>query len=44
MGGQLTMWTEATPPGGGPPPHYHLNEDEWFFALEGRVEFFKDNA
>ena len=43
-GGQLTMWTEATPPGGGPPPHYHLNEDEWFFPLEGRVEFFKDNA
>ena len=38
------MWTEATPPGGGPPPHYHLNEDEWFFPLEGRVEFFKDNA
>lgn len=38
------MWIEVTPPGGGPPPHYHLNEDEWFFPLEGRVEFFKDNA
>ena len=43
-GGQLTMWTEVTPPGGGPPPHYHLNEDEWFFPLEGHVEFLKDNA
>ncbi|MHA3773911.1 cupin domain-containing protein [Verrucomicrobiota bacterium sgz303538] len=42
--GQFTMWTEVTPPGGGPPPHYHLNEDEWFFPMEGRVEFFKDNS
>lgn len=36
------MWTNVTPPGGGPPPHYHLNEDEWFFPLEGRPEFFLD--
>jgi quercetin dioxygenase-like cupin family protein len=43
-GGQFTMWTEVTPPGGGPPLHYHLNDDEWFFPLEGCVEFFKDNA
>lgn len=42
--GQFTMWTEVTPPGGGPPPHYHLNDDEWFFPMEGRVEFFKDNS
>ena len=38
-GGKLTMWTEITPPGGGPPPHYHLNEDETFHVLEGRVAF-----
>ena len=38
-GGKLTMWTEITPPGGGPPPHYHLNEDETFHLLEGRVAF-----
>jgi hypothetical protein len=31
--GDLTMWTEITPPGGGPPPHYHLNEDETFHVL-----------
>jgi mannose-6-phosphate isomerase-like protein (cupin superfamily) len=43
-GGKLAMWTEITPPGGGPPPHYHLSEDEWFFPLEGRVEFFKDDV
>ena len=33
------MWTEITPPGGGPPPHYHLNEDETFHVIEGRVAF-----
>ena len=37
--GKLTMWIEVTPPGGGPPPHYHLNEDESFHVLEGRVAF-----
>ena len=42
-GGRFAMWTEITPPGGGPPPHYHQKEDEWFFPLEGRVEFFKDD-
>ena len=40
--GELTMFLESTGPGGGPPPHYHANEDEWFYPLEGRVEFFKD--
>jgi mannose-6-phosphate isomerase-like protein (cupin superfamily) len=43
-GGKYTMFTDVTPPGGGPPPHYHQNEDEWFFVLEGRAEFFKDNV
>jgi len=38
-GGMLTLWTEITPPGGGPPPHYHVNEDETFHVLEGRVAF-----
>jgi quercetin dioxygenase-like cupin family protein len=38
-GGALTMWTEITPAGGGPPPHYHLNENETFHVLEGRVAF-----
>jgi mannose-6-phosphate isomerase-like protein (cupin superfamily) len=43
-GGKYTVFTDVTPPGGGPPPHYHLNEDEWFLVLEGRGEFFKENA
>jgi quercetin dioxygenase-like cupin family protein len=37
--GKLTMWTEITPPGGGPPPHQHVNEDEVFHVIEGRVAF-----
>jgi quercetin dioxygenase-like cupin family protein len=41
-GGKLTMWTEITPPGGGPPPHYHLNEDETFHVIEGRVAFLSN--
>jgi quercetin dioxygenase-like cupin family protein len=41
-GGTVTTWTEVTPPGGGPPPHYHLNEDEAFHVLKGRVAFLLD--
>lgn len=40
-GGRLTMWLETTPPGGGPPPHFHINDDETFHVLEGRVAFFQ---
>ena len=39
-GGAFTMFTDVTPPNGGPPPHWHDNEDEWFFVLEGTVSFF----
>lgn len=38
-GGQYTMFTDTTPPGGGPPPHFHVQEDEWWFVLEGRPSF-----
>jgi len=43
-GGCQTLWTEITPPGGGPPPHFHRDEDETFYVLDGRVSFFKDGA
>lgn len=43
-GGKFTSFVEVTPPGGGPPPHYHEGEDEWFFPLEGRAEFFLDGT
>jgi quercetin dioxygenase-like cupin family protein len=39
-GGALTMWIETTPPDSGPPPHYHVNDDETFHVIEGRVAFF----
>jgi len=42
-GGRLTMWLETTPPGGGPPPHFHINDDETFHVLEGRVSFFQNS-
>lgn len=38
-GGKYAMVLEVTPPGGGPPPHWHDNEDETFFVLEGRASF-----
>ena len=40
-GGRLAMWSELTPPGGGPPLHFHINDDEIFHVLEGRVAFYK---
>ena len=42
-GGRLTMWLETTPPGGGPPPHFHINDDETFHVLDGRVAFFQNS-
>lgn len=42
-GGRMTMWLETTPPGGGPPPHFHINDDETFYVLEGRVSFFQNS-
>lgn len=41
-GGQLTVFSNFTPPGGGPPPHYHVDEDEWFIPQQGHAEFFLD--
>ncbi|MCW1884638.1 cupin domain-containing protein [Luteolibacter flavescens] len=41
-GGRYTMFVNVTAPGGGPPPHRHDHEDEWFYVVEGRAEFFKD--
>ena len=42
-GGRETVWLETTPPNGGPPLHFHINEDETFHVLEGRVAFFQDS-
>jgi mannose-6-phosphate isomerase-like protein (cupin superfamily) len=42
-GGRQTVWLEITPPGGGPPLHFHINEEETFHVLEGRVAFFQNS-
>ncbi|MGI8891156.1 MAG: cupin domain-containing protein [Chthoniobacterales bacterium] len=42
-GGRQTMWLETTPPNGGPPTHFHINDDETFYVLEGRVSIFHDS-
>lgn len=39
-GGAVTQFTDCTPPRQGPPPHFHTTEDEWWYVLEGRAEFF----
>jgi mannose-6-phosphate isomerase-like protein (cupin superfamily) len=43
-GGRVTVFTDTTPPSGGPPPHFHTVEDEWWFVLEGRAEFFHEGS
>ncbi|MBP2833107.1 cupin domain-containing protein [Aquimarina sp. U1-2] len=32
------------PPGGGSPPHTHHNEDEFFYMVEGELEFHIDGS
>jgi len=43
-GGKCTVFLEMTAPGGGPPPHYHVDQEEWFYVLEGQVEFLVDGT
>lgn len=38
-GGALVLLEALVPPQGGPPPHIHRAEDEWFWLLEGELEF-----
>ena len=43
-GEKFTAFLSISPPGGGPGPHYHEREDEWFYIVEGRVDFFLDGT
>ncbi|MCW1922718.1 cupin domain-containing protein [Luteolibacter arcticus] len=43
-GGRYTMSANVIDPGGGPPPHWHDHQDEWFYVVDGRAEFFKDGV
>jgi len=38
-GGSLVLLEARVPPLGGPPPHIHHAEDEFFWLLEGELEF-----
>lgn len=40
-GGKFTLFSDVTPPQGGPPLHYHKNEDEHFFVVDGRASFYQ---
>lgn len=40
-GGRYTSFVSVTAPGCGPPPHWHEYEDEWFYVMEGKVEFLR---
>jgi mannose-6-phosphate isomerase-like protein (cupin superfamily) len=42
--GRFVQATIITPPDNGPPPHYHLNEDECFVVMEGRISIFAHGA
>jgi mannose-6-phosphate isomerase-like protein (cupin superfamily) len=37
--GNFAVAYTVTIPGGGPPPHFHRNEDEVFYIIEGNFEF-----
>jgi quercetin dioxygenase-like cupin family protein len=43
-GENFTAFLSISPPGVGPGPHYHEREDEWFYIIEGRVNFFINNT
>jgi len=41
-GGNFTVVETNNDPDAGVPPHYHENEDELFYVVEGEVEFMVD--
>lgn len=41
-GGRYTMFLSEAAPGCGPPLHWHEVDDEWFFVLDGKAEFYKE--
>lgn len=38
-GGRTAVIEAFVPPGGGPPMHVHRREDEFFYVLEGAIDF-----
>jgi quercetin dioxygenase-like cupin family protein len=43
-GEKFTTFLNVTPPGGGSGPHYHENEDEWFYIVDGRISFLLNST
>jgi quercetin dioxygenase-like cupin family protein len=41
-GGQLAFFEASVPPGAGPPPHIHRAEDEFYYLLDGELEFLSN--
>ena len=39
-GGAFSLFDNYTPPGSGIPPHFHANEEEAFWILEGSYRFW----
>lgn len=37
--GRLAFFEASVPPGAGPPPHIHRAEDEFYYMLDGELEF-----
>lgn len=37
--GSLFVFEHANMPKGGPPMHFHYEQDEWFYAMEGEFSF-----
>ena len=42
--GRLAVFHLVAPPMSGPPRHVHSREDEWFYVLEGELEFEIDGV
>lgn len=38
-GGAFCWWEDTPPPGGGPVPHVHSREEEFFYVLEGELDY-----
>jgi mannose-6-phosphate isomerase-like protein (cupin superfamily) len=36
----FTAAVTFVPPGGGPPPHHHWWEDEWFWVVQGNLDWY----
>lgn len=43
-GNRFSVFDMLIPPGGGPLPHAHPDTEEWFYILEGELEYKTENG